>query len=133
VSAIVITLEYEEIANKEDLVSVLSLFKNPMILMAIFSLGLIVGMPYLLENSTYRFPTNTTELVANTQTQQWTPKPRKNLKRCKRTTPSQPIPLPPFKTSILPAGWLVHPVPPKLWKSQSKSRNLEPEGRVRGR
>jgi len=30
--------------------SALSLFKNPMILMAIFSLGLIVGMPYLLEN-----------------------------------------------------------------------------------
>jgi hypothetical protein len=31
----------------------MSLFKNPMILMAVFSLGLIVGMPYLLENSKY--------------------------------------------------------------------------------
>jgi hypothetical protein len=31
----------------------MSLFKNPMILMAVFSLGLIVGMPYLLDNSTY--------------------------------------------------------------------------------
>ncbi|KAF2432211.1 hypothetical protein EJ08DRAFT_648299 [Tothia fuscella] len=30
--------------------SVMSLFKNPMILMALFSLVLIVGMPYLLEN-----------------------------------------------------------------------------------
>jgi hypothetical protein len=32
------------------LVSVMSLFASPMILIALFSLGLIVGMPYLLEN-----------------------------------------------------------------------------------
>jgi hypothetical protein len=31
-------------------VSVLSLFSNPMILIALFSLGVVVGMPYLLEN-----------------------------------------------------------------------------------
>ncbi|QDS76723.1 hypothetical protein FKW77_001092 [Venturia effusa] len=30
--------------------SVLSLFKNPMILMAVVSLGLILGMPYLMDN-----------------------------------------------------------------------------------
>ncbi|KAF2397238.1 hypothetical protein EJ06DRAFT_584710 [Trichodelitschia bisporula] len=30
--------------------SVLSLFKNPMIIMAVVSLGLVVGTPYLLEN-----------------------------------------------------------------------------------
>lgn len=35
----------------DAIVNAMSLFKNPMILMAIFSLGLIVGMPYLLENS----------------------------------------------------------------------------------
>lgn len=35
-------------------VSVLSFLKSPMILMALFSLGLIVGMPYLMENS--KFP-----------------------------------------------------------------------------
>jgi hypothetical protein len=39
------------------LVSVTSIFKNPMILIAIFTLGMVVGMPYLMENSTsFPFP-----------------------------------------------------------------------------
>lgn len=33
-----------------DTVSVMSLFSNPMILIALFSLGVVVGMPYLMEN-----------------------------------------------------------------------------------
>ena len=35
-----------------DVVSPLSLLKNPMILIAIVGLGFVFGMPYLLENST---------------------------------------------------------------------------------
>ena len=38
-----------------DIVSPLSLLKNPMILMAIVGLAFVFGMPYLLENS-MRFP-----------------------------------------------------------------------------
>lgn len=34
------------------IVSPLSLLKNPMILMAIVGFGFVVGMPYLLDNST---------------------------------------------------------------------------------
>lgn len=35
-----------------DVVSPMSLLKNPMILIAIVGLGFVFGMPYLLENST---------------------------------------------------------------------------------
>jgi len=35
------------------LVSPLSLFKNPMILLAVFALAVTFGMPKLLENSTH--------------------------------------------------------------------------------
>ena len=35
-----------------DVVSPLSLLKNPMILIAIVGLGFVFGMPYLLDNST---------------------------------------------------------------------------------
>jgi hypothetical protein len=41
-------------ANWYGVVSVISLFKNPMILMAVVSLGLIVGMPYLMDNREFR-------------------------------------------------------------------------------
>jgi hypothetical protein len=35
------------------LVSPLSILKNPMILIAIASMGIVFGMPYLMDNSTY--------------------------------------------------------------------------------
>jgi hypothetical protein len=38
------------------LVSPLSLFKNPMILLAVFALAATIGMPKLLENSTLTPP-----------------------------------------------------------------------------
>lgn len=34
-------------------VSPLSLFKNPMILLVVFALGVTIGMPYLMEMSTF--------------------------------------------------------------------------------
>jgi hypothetical protein len=34
------------------IVSPLSILKNPMILIAIFSMGVVFGMPYLMDNST---------------------------------------------------------------------------------
>ena len=36
----------------DKLVSVLSVLKNPMILMGIVSMGLFFGMPYLMDNRT---------------------------------------------------------------------------------
>jgi hypothetical protein len=33
------------------LVSVMSLFKNPMILIAVVTLGMVIGVPYMMENS----------------------------------------------------------------------------------
>lgn len=46
-------VEMKTIDANLRVVSVMSMFSNPMILIAIFSLGLIVGMPYLLENSMF--------------------------------------------------------------------------------
>ena len=43
-----------------DVVSPLSLLKNPMILIAIVGLGFVFGMPYLLDNSTPFLPSQTT-------------------------------------------------------------------------
>lgn len=40
------------VTNLDDIVSPLSLFKNPMILLAVFALAATIGMPKLLENST---------------------------------------------------------------------------------
>lgn len=38
------------------LVSVLTILKNPMILMGLVSMGIFIGMPYLMENSTPNIP-----------------------------------------------------------------------------
>ncbi len=45
------------------LVSPASLLKNPMILLAVVGLGLVFGMPYLIDNSTSsNLPTNVAEV-----------------------------------------------------------------------
>lgn len=41
-------------ADSRSIVSPLSLLKNPMILIAVVGLAFVVGMPYLLDNSTFR-------------------------------------------------------------------------------
>lgn len=43
-------------ANEYDTVSPLDLLKNPMILIAVVALGLMFGMPYLMDNSTSTIP-----------------------------------------------------------------------------
>lgn len=43
----------KEFYQEREAFSVISLFKNPMILMAVVSLGLILGMPYLMDNREY--------------------------------------------------------------------------------
>ena len=41
------------LTDSNMLVSPLSLLRNPMILLAVVSIGIMVGMPYLMENSTF--------------------------------------------------------------------------------
>ena len=70
-----------------NLVSVLSILKNPMILLVLFSLLLMVGVPYLVDNSKFSlFPNSENyELgwgFANTF-EQWTQRPKKSFRRCK--------------------------------------------------
>ena len=48
-----------------DVVSPLSLLKNPMILIAIVGLGFVFGMPYLLENSTSFLPLLSSPLLCS--------------------------------------------------------------------
>ncbi len=47
----------------DDVVSPLSLLKNPMILIAIVGLGFVFGMPYLMENSAPFLPPQTTSVL----------------------------------------------------------------------
>ena len=41
------------VTNVVDTVSVLTILKNPMILMGVVTMGMFVGMPYLMKNSTF--------------------------------------------------------------------------------
>jgi hypothetical protein len=86
-------------------VSPLSFLKSPMILMAIVSMGLIFGMPYLMENSTLiRHGIQ----VRMTNSLQWIQRQRPNSKRCRRraswapATPTRPNR---SRTLISPRGW----------------------------
>jgi hypothetical protein len=45
------TMSVVSVADSVDAVSPISFLKNPMILMAVFSMALIFGMPYLMDNS----------------------------------------------------------------------------------
>lgn len=67
--------------------SVMSIFKNPMILMGLFSVVMIFGMPKIMENSKYH---RAGICVAFDKRQfanlvQWTTRPRRSWKRCSGT------------------------------------------------
>jgi len=68
--------------------SVMSIFKNPMILMGLVSVVMIFGMPKLMENSTFfgRCLPGCAHLAERfTDYSQWTRRPRRKWKRCSRT------------------------------------------------
>lgn len=46
---------HETEADTQVIVNPMSLLKNPMILMGIAGLGMVFGMPYLMDNSTLPF------------------------------------------------------------------------------
>lgn len=86
--------------------NLLSFFKNPMILMALGSGVLIFGMPYIMDNSTLRCGYDESLRFANML--QWIPRPRPNLRRCRRRALLWEVKAlrTNCRTSILLAGWL---------------------------
>lgn len=72
--------------------SVMSIFKNPMILMGLFSVVLIFGMPKLMESSKDTIASTIharwREYLANFR--QWTTRRRRNLKKCSRIRSEAP-------------------------------------------
>jgi len=87
--------------------SVMSIFKNPMILMGLVSVVMIFGMPKLMENSTCFWSCLCGYICCKerfTDHLQWTRRPRRKWKRCSRTRLAAPKALlPRFRTST----WLV--------------------------
>lgn len=70
----------------------LSFFKNPMILMGVLSMGLVFGMPYLMENSKFKLNLFSTELAVKpwlilTFQNQWTKRQRPSSQKCKSRVP----------------------------------------------
>jgi ER membrane protein complex subunit 7 len=63
--------------------SLLGFLKSPMILMALVSVVFIFGLPYLMENSMSRTLLRICSSYANA-IQQWTPRPKRNSRRCRR-------------------------------------------------
>jgi hypothetical protein len=65
--------------------SVMSIFKNPMILMGLVSVVMIFGMPKLMENSTFSGYSSCDSLSMGgfANFLQWMRRPRRNLKRCR--------------------------------------------------
>jgi hypothetical protein len=67
--------------------NVMSIFKNPMILMGLVSVVMIFGMPKLMENSTYFWSCLCGYVCWRerfTDCEQWTRRPRRKWKRCSR-------------------------------------------------
>lgn len=46
---------FQNIADRDHAVNVLSILKNPMILLGLVSMGIFIGMPYLMDNSKFLF------------------------------------------------------------------------------
>lgn len=63
--------------------SVMSIFKNPMILMGLVSVVMIFGMPKLMENSTCS-GYSTCDMAGFANSLQWMKRRRRNLKRCRQ-------------------------------------------------
>jgi len=62
-----------------------SFFKNPMILIGLASMGLIFGMPYLMENSMCHSEVGVQIRLEKLTTLQWTKRPRPSSRRCQRS------------------------------------------------
>lgn len=108
-----------EFLEKRQGFDILSFFKNPMILMGVLSMGLVFGMPYLMDNSEFYdlLPPIPSPLgkqftdISCLLISQWMKKQKPNSQKCKNKVPSEvqvdrPVPHKPFKTSISPVGWL---------------------------
>jgi hypothetical protein len=70
-------------------VSVLSVFKNPIILLSLVSMGLFFGLPKLVENSKSLSSSFLVihEVGKETDTAQWTPRCAPSGRRGRRKTP----------------------------------------------
>jgi hypothetical protein len=90
--------------------SVMSIFKNPMILMGLVSVVMIFGMPKLMENSRCFWSCLCGCAFCKkrfTDCSQWTRRPRRKWKRCSRTrSVALKVLLPRFRTSIWPDSCL---------------------------
>lgn len=87
--------------------NLLSFFKSPMILMGLFSVAMIFGMPYLMDNSKSQASQT---YAPGTDSIQWIQRQRQSLRRCRRRAllPDLTVLLLRSKTSILPLGWLAN-------------------------
>lgn len=91
--------------------SLISFVKSPMILMALFSVVMIFGMPYLMDNSMStlaRHSCTSCAVDAFADLTQWTQRPRRSLTKCRQRVRSQAAEEQhrKYKISILPASWL---------------------------
>jgi hypothetical protein len=94
-----------------DTVSPLSFLKNPMILMAVVSMGLMFGMPKIMENSKLQPSLRRRDVILTRQ--QWTQRRNRNSKRCRRPACSDQAPRTPprrSRTSTSRPGWLERPI-----------------------
>ena len=97
-------------ANLVRIVSPLSLLKNPMILIAGVSMLVVFGMPYLMDNSTFPFPSCLFNFSWRILTVllQWILSSEPNLKSVKSHLLLVADKLQThYKTSMLPLGWQV--------------------------
>lgn len=97
-------------ANLVGIVSPLSLLKNPMILIAGVSMIIVFGMPYLMDNSTFPFPSClfNFSLRMLIMLLQWILSSEPNLKSVKsHLLLVADNPRTHYKTSMLPLGWRV--------------------------
>lgn len=112
--------------------SVMSIFKNPMILMGLVSVVMIFGMPYLMENSTFSWKRRSggglyyedgfTDFIS-----QWTKRRRRRWKRCSRAR-SAVLRVRPrrFRTSIWLASCLASLRLLRLGRRRRSERDREP-------
>lgn len=85
--------------------NLLSFFKNPMILMGLFSVVMIFGMPYLMENSMFVSPYEKAQML--TYSEQWTPKRKRNSRKCRvnRRSQARMVLRTSCRISIWQVGW----------------------------
>lgn len=94
--------------------NLIGFLKSPMILMGLFSVVMIFGMPYLMENSKSPIVQDTVAKNlgnSNADYKQWTPRPRQSSRTCRRTARSQAqtVQQTRYRTSTLLASCLGSP------------------------